>query len=107
MAIKIMRPHPEHPSKYTGSDAYFFKGLEYAVSKGATVSNWSLGGGYIDDSRRTAYQNVASNIPEHLMVFSAGNYASLVTSTRYGCGLDLPNQICVASSTEGDERSSF
>ena len=102
-----MRPHVQDPTKYTGSDSYFLKGLEYAASKGATVSNWSLGGGYIDESRRTAYQNVASNIPEHLMVFAAGNANSLVTSTRFGCGLDLPNQICVASSTEGDERSYF
>ena len=107
MGIKVMRPHELYPWMYTGADSYFFKGLEYAVSKGATVSNWSLGGGYIDEARRTAYKNVASNIPEHLMVFAAGNNGVVVTSTRFGCGLDLPNQICVASSTEGDEKSDF
>ena len=104
MGIKVMRPIQ---GKYFASESALFKGLEYAISNGATVSNWSLGGGTITEAERTAYENIANNNPEHLMVFAAGNSNKLVHSNLFGCGLDLPNQICVASSTEGDTRSGF
>ena len=107
MAIKVLKPNPSNPSQYIGFNSYFVKGLEYALSKGATVSNWSLGGGGISESERTQYENIASNNPNHLMVFAAGNDAQKVTSNLFGCGLDLSTQICVGSSTQSDSKSWF
>ena len=105
MAVKVMRPGSD--GKFIGYDSWFFKGLEYAVSKGAIVSNHSYGGGFLSTSQKTKYNNFANNNPNHLTVYAAGNSNILVTSTSYACGMDMPTQICVAASTNSDSKASF
>ena len=92
-----------------GYGSWIMKGIEYALSKGAIVSNHSYGGGRVYSSEKQYYSNLANNNPNHVFVYAAGNANSKVSSTypRFGCALEMPNQICVASSTKNDERSYF
>ena len=92
-----------------GYGSWIMKGIEYALSKGAIVSNHSYGGGRVYPSEKQYYSNLANNNPDHVFVYAAGNANSKVSSTypRFGCALEMPNQICVASSTKDDERSYF
>ena len=92
-----------------GKYSWVLKGFEYALSKGAIVSNHSYGGGTVSSSTKQYYNNLANNNPNHVFVYAAGNDNSMVSSThpRFGCAMEMPNQICVASSTKDDERSSF
>ena len=102
MAVRVL-------GTYGGKWSWVMKGVEYALSKGAIVSNHSYGGGYVSSSTKQYYNNLANNNPNHVFVYAAGNANSMVSSTypRFGCALEMPNQICVASSTKNDQRSYF
>merc|ERR1712038_1502703 len=82
--------------------------LNYAIDKGAKISSNSWGGGNVHYSGGI-WNAVLRNNLDHLFVASAGNSNREITDCyrRMTCGLKEPNLLCVASSTEWDERSSF
>ena len=82
--------------------------LNYAIDKGAKISSNSWGGGNVHYSGGI-WNAVLRNNLDHLFVASAGNSNREITDCyrRMTCGLKEPNLLCVASSAEWDERSSF
>ena len=79
------------------------------LANGAIVSNHSYGGSTVDNSRKTTYNNIANNNPNHVFVYAAGNSNQEVNANnpRFGCALEMPTQICVAASTLSDTKASF
>ena len=103
MAVKVLN------SAGSGQFSWILQGVEYMLANGAIVSNHSYGGSTVDNSRKTTYNNLANNNPNHVFVYAAGNSNQEVNANnpRFGCALEMPTQICVASSTSSDTRSSF
>ena len=85
------------------------KGFEYMLAKNATLSNHSYGGSIVNATTKALYNNIAANNPNHLFVFAAGNSNQElnVNNQRFGCALEMPNQLCVAASTSSDTKASF
>lgn len=84
--------------------------VQYAVQKGAKVSNNSYGYGTssIIQSLYDAIQ--AAGNAGHIFVAAAGNNAQNIDSKNgryYPAGFDLPNIISVAATTMNDQRASF
>ena len=85
------------------------KGIEYALSKGAIISNHSYGGSMVDTATKTNYNNLAYNNPNHLFIYAAGNSNKVIDSSypEFGCALEMITQICVAASTYKSEKAYF
>ncbi len=80
------------------------KAFAYAGQKGAHVVNASLGG----PEPSQAVSDAVSNAPGTLFVFAAGNHAEDNDDIpQFPCNDTHGNVICVASSTSGDDLSSF
>ncbi len=89
--------------------------INYAASHGARVLNGSISG----SGRSTAVEQAIASHPGTLYVFAAGNGDSINhvgynvdSSPTYPCasdqgGFDVGNVICVAATTEADQRASF
>ena len=95
-----------------GSGTYsgLLKSLNYAILQGAKISSNSWG------SRRSVsyetaqlWKNVLRNNRDHLFIAAAGNSGRLINKfyKPMTCGLNEPNLLCVASSTQYDKMSSF
>jgi large repetitive protein len=76
----------------------------YAGAKGARVLNASFGGPSLSHAEFDAIRAM----PQVLLVAAAGNdSADNDSHSQYPCNYDLPNVVCVASSTQQDTLSSF
>jgi len=93
----------------TSTAGSLFECLDYAISKGARISSNSWGGGGISSYTEQMWDSVLQNNPDHLFIAAAGNSNEEISDTNkmMSCGLKEANQLCVASSTWLDERSSF
>ena len=94
----------------SGTFSGLLKSLNYAIGKGAKISSNSWGNTRsISDAMEVLWDNVLKNNPEHLFVAAAGNSNRRVDNNYkiMACGLNEPNLICVASSTQADQKSSF
>ena len=103
MAVKVLN------SNGSGQFSWILKGVEYMLANGAIISNHSYGGSTVDSTRKTTYNNLANNNPNHVFVYAAGNSNQEVNTNnpKFGCALEMPTQICVAASTSSDTRASF
>ncbi len=80
--------------------------IEYAIEHGAHLSNNSWGGGGYSQALKDAID--AASRANQLFVAAAGNDGTNNdTLPHYPSNYDSPNVIAVASSTSGDDRSSF
>ena len=92
-----------------GTTSVLLSCLNYAISNGAKISSNSWGGSSVDSDKETIWDLVLRNNPEHLFVASAGNDNEFIDddNKRMNCGLNEYNLLCVASSTQDDEKSPF
>ena len=88
----------------SGQFSWLMQGLDYAIKKGAKISSNSWGGG---SGGNDFLRSILDNVPDHLFVAAAGNEGSILTSDSSTCGANAKNQICVGSTTEDDDMSSF
>lgn len=90
----------------SGSSANAIKAIQYAVAKGAKISNNSWGGGGLSQALSDAIG--AANAAGHLFVAAAGNAGTNNdTAPSYPASYNQPNIIAVASTTNSDALSSF
>ena len=84
-------------------------GLNYAISMGAKISSNSWGISSWSKYLDTVWGNVLQNNPQHIFIASAGNENQWLdeNNKKMTCGLNEPNLLCVASSTNRNRRSSF
>lgn len=102
--VKIMALRFLGPEGGYVSDAV--RCINYAVSKGAHLSNNSWGGGGYSQAMRDAINNAGA--ANQLFVAAAGNAATNTDqSFNYPSCYDLPNVISVGSSDHYDQPSSF
>ena len=82
--------------------------MNYAIDKGARISSNSWGGQWVDGFD-DVWGPVLRNNPEHLFVAAAGNDNQFINDTNKAipCGVQEPNMLCVASSTQSDTKSRF
>ena len=92
----------------SGTNSGLLECLNYAIDKGAKISSNSWGGGSVGGIEHI-WDAVLRNNLDHLFVASAGNSNREIkdSSKIMTCGLKEPNLLCVASSTENDDRSRF
>lgn len=86
------------------------EGLEYAMSKGATISSNSWGGTSAGYSTWQSFMNVLNSAKEedHLFIGAAGNDGDNIDgTTSVPCSFPVDNVICVASHTRYGSKSSF
>lgn len=89
-----------------GATSDAIKCLDYAVRKGAHLTNNSWGGGGYSQALVDAIQ--AAGAAGQLFVAAAGNDASdNDMNPQYPCSYDVSNILCVASTDNRDSRSSF
>lgn len=103
-------------SAETGSVSGLFKCLEYALANNATISSNSWGTPCnadscynLSESMESLWKTVLQNNPDHLFISAAGN-DNVEINDNYRpltCGIQEPNLLCVASSTDQNQRSSF
>lgn len=90
----------------SGSSANAIKAIQYAVAKGAKISNNSWGGGGFSQALSDAIG--AANAAGHLFVAAAGNAGTNNDNApSYPASYNHPNIISVASTTNTDALSSF
>ncbi len=90
----------------SGSTANAISAIYYAVNMGAKVINNSWGGPSYSRSLHDAYSYAHSK--GVVVVSAAGNSgANNDTTPMYPAGLDTPNNIAVAASTDSDNKASF
>ncbi|MBD3386890.1 S8 family serine peptidase [candidate division KSB1 bacterium] len=101
MALKIF----DENGKATISSA--IKALEYAVDKGARISNNSWGGYFYSNALEDAIK--AAKEANHLFVVAAGNESkdNDGSTPSYPASYDLDNIISVAATDRYDKKSSF
>ncbi|MEX0593184.1 MAG: S8 family serine peptidase [Balneolaceae bacterium] len=111
MAVKIFSEDPNRPGEYITSDASILAGYDYALSRGAQISNHSYGGPASSPpwlQREKIRQ--AGDLYDHLVIASSGNAASGEEGEEtaiYPAAYDLSNVISVASTNAEDELSRF
>jgi subtilisin family serine protease len=90
----------------SGATSNAIAGLNYAVAKGAAVSNNSYGGLAFNQALYDAINNARAR--GHIFVTSAGNEAeNLDVTPLYPASYDLPNVVAVAATTRTDARAGF
>lgn len=117
-ATQDILAHPLQPAKIrimplkfldssgAGSTSAAINAINYAVNNGAKVINCSWGGGAyshaLHDALTSAYNHGV------LIVSAAGNYSTNNdTSPLYPASYNVPSNISVAASTDGDRLASF
>ena len=76
MAVKVLN------SNGSGQFSWILKGVEYMLANGAIVSNHSYGGSTVDSARKTTYNNLANNNPNHAFVYASGNSNQEVNTNK-------------------------
>src|SRR5205823_2060493 len=100
MAIKFL------DASGSGYSSDAIDGLNYAVSKGAKISNNSWGGGPYDQGLYDAIQS--AGLQGHLFVAAAGNSGvNADISPMYPAAFDLDNIISVAATDHNDALAYF
>ncbi|MBL8866684.1 MAG: S8 family serine peptidase, partial [Planctomycetia bacterium] len=100
MALKFLS------STGSGSSSDAVEALNYAVARGARVSNNSWGGGGYSSTLFNAIQ--AAQAKGHIFVAAAGNEnVNIDVTPSYPASYALANVVAVASTTGTDARSSF
>ncbi len=100
MALKFLS------STGSGSTSDAVEALNYAVARGARVSNNSWGGGGYSSTLFNAIQ--AAQAKGHIFVAAAGNEnVNIDVTPSYPASYALANVVAVASTTSTDARSSF
>lgn len=100
MAVKFMN------STGKGSIGSFIAGLDYAVAKGAKISNNSWAGGTFTSLLHTAIVNASKR--GHIFVAASGNAGTNIDSTpSYPASYDVNNVVVVGSSSRSDTLSGF
>ena len=103
-------------SRESSTTSGLLKCLEYAIANNATISSNSWGsecnqnGCYnLTENAESMWKTILQNNPDHLFIAAAGN-DNLEINDNYRplmCGIQEPNLLCVASSTDKNQRSSF
>lgn len=109
MAVKIFSEDPNRPGEYLTSDASILAGFDYALTRGAQISNHSYGSSGVRPIQREKIRE-AGLLYDHLVIASSGNASSGEAGEEeaiYPAAYDLSNVISVASSNADDELSSF
>ena len=89
-----------------GDIAAASKGLYYAVSMGADISNHSYGSANSSITHRQAILDAEAN--NHLFIAAAGNdTANVDLEPKYPAAYDIPNVISVAATDENDLITTF
>ena len=104
MALKIMDESGLAQQKNS------IRALEYAIKHGAKISSNSYGGHGVTlcEPYLNELENVLSNAPDHLFVAAAGNEANNNDDVpACPCNANVPNAICVASSTKNKKMSKY
>lgn len=94
----------------SGTASGLLASLNYAIAHGARISSNSWGSRRsISNQTEEMWDNVLQNNLDHLFVAAAGNDNRELNEnyTPMACGLNEPNLLCVASSSQSDGRSSF
>ena len=93
----------------TGSLNGLLTGLDYALEKGAKISSNSWGSIVWNPAWDPVWSTVLQNNPQHIMVAASGNQGLTLnhSTKRLLCSLDKPNLLCVASSKNDNQASSF
>lgn len=109
MAVKIFSEDPDRPGEYITTDSSILAGFDYALSRGAQISNHSYGSPDSRPLQRGKIQQ-AGLTNDHLVIAASGNAQSGQEGEEkkiYPAAYDLSNVISVASSNADDELSRF
>lgn len=107
MAVKVFSEHPNDPDVQITTSASILAGYDYAISRGARISNHSYGGPSPDPGPEARIRLAQQQ--DHLVIAAAGNVTndSNPDDPFYPAAYDLENVIAVSATNSVDRLASF